>query len=94
MDENLEAKIQRLIDRWREEHQDTHTPDAEIVRQLLDNLGILPGAKVEVANNKSGDGELVVKISFHIPKPLEFFDISVVTEEPKKKNGRKKRRLR
>jgi hypothetical protein len=93
LDENLEAKIQRLIDRWREEHQDAHTPDAEIVRQILDGMGILPGAKVEVANNKSGDGELVVKISFHIPKPLEFFDISVVTEE-RKKNGKKKRRLR
>jgi Fe2+ transport system protein FeoA len=86
--ENLEEKIKRLINEWREKNNDFYTNDAEIVRRILENIGIMPGATVEIANNKSGKGTIVLRIEFQPKVPVEFIEHEFIIQPKKKRRKR------
>jgi len=77
------------IEAWRESHPGEHKSELEIVKEMLESLGILPGATVETVNNKSNNRSVVIRLAFQLPKPVEVIDYSFCIKPEKKKRKKK-----
>ena len=81
MSEDFEARLKAHMEKYRSEHQDEPLKDVEIMKRILADLGIKPGASVEIVNNKSNKDTIVLIVEFEMPKPIDYIIIEATEKK-------------